>query len=30
VVVKGIDNRGRVVGEYVTADDHSVVFRSAD
>ena len=30
VVVKGIDNRGRVVGEYVTADDHSGVFRSAD
>jgi uncharacterized membrane protein len=29
VVVKGIDDRGRVVGEYVTADGHGVVFRAA-
>jgi uncharacterized membrane protein len=29
VVVKGLDNQGRIVGEYWTADDHTVVFRSA-
>ncbi len=29
VVVKGIDDQGRVVGEYVTADGRGVVFRSA-
>jgi uncharacterized membrane protein len=29
LVVKGIDNHGRVVGQYVTADGRSVVFRSA-
>jgi uncharacterized membrane protein len=29
LVVKGIDDRGRVVGEYVTVDGRGVVFRSA-